>query len=267
MTLHALDGEIGSVDEILFDDEHWTVRYLVVRTGSWLSGRNVLISPLSFEQVNWDDGTLHVSLTRQQVQESPAVNTDLPVSRQWETEYFDYYSYPYYWPGMGGMGMNGWGNYWYPGLLSAQPVDSYRTRHQHEDAEARNHYDAHLRSTKEVTGYGIYATDGHLGRIEDFIVNDDTWRICYLAVDTREWLLGKTVLLPPDWIGMIEWPDQRVTVGVTREQVQNAPEWDTNGPISRDFEERLYTYYARQPPGITSEPNKIIWNFLKSKIG
>jgi sporulation protein YlmC with PRC-barrel domain len=244
--IHALDGEIGRVDEILFDDEHWTVRYLVVETGSWLFGRKVLISPLAFGQLDLDHHTLNINLTREQIEKSPGVETDRPVSRQWEEDYYDYYSWPYYWGGMGGMG--GWGPYWYPGALLAQPFTNVVAPQQRYDDQARNDDDVHLRSTKEVTGYKIAAIDGHLGHVQDFIFDDATWRICYFAVDTRDWWPGKKVLLPPNWIDEVNWPERSVTVDVTRDQVQNAPEWNPDEPISRAFEDQLYGYYARQRP-------------------
>ncbi len=243
-TIHALDGEIGSVDEILFDDAHWTVRYLIVKTGSWLSERKVLISPMSFGKVEQGWHTIHVNLTREQIKNSPDVDTDMPVSRQWETNYFDYYVYPYYWGGMGGMGMSGWGTYWYPGMLLAQPLGNAQTPEQIAEHQAQTHNDAHLRSTKEVTGYGISATDGHIGHVSDFIVDDETWKICYVAVDTRDWWPGKKVLIPPDWIVEVNWPDNRVTLNLTRDQIQNAPEWNVHDPISRTFENALDAYYA-----------------------
>lgn len=239
--VHALDGEIGRVDEILFDDEHWTVRYLIVNTGNWLVGRKVLISPMALGLLDWDRFTLNVNLTREQIRNSPGVEADQPVSRQWEMDYYDYYAWPYYWGGMGG-----WGSYWYPGTLLHADTPPRRGTDQTWDHDA-----AHLRSTKEVTGYGISATDGHLGHIQDFIVNDETWRISYLAVDTQDWWPGKKVLLPPDWIVQVNLAAKNVTVNVTRDQVRNAPEWDPYQPISHTFEDQLYSYYARQHPATT----------------
>ena len=242
LTIQALDGEIGKVVEILFDDAHWTVRYLVVETGSWLFGRKVLISPLAFKDVKWEEYQLHCSLTCKQIKNSPSVDTDEPVSRQWESDYYGYHGWPTYWGSMGR-----WGAYSYPGALLSQPFGSAVTQQTAADP-AREHNDAHLRSTKEVTGYKISATDGHLGHIEDFIIDDETWRINYLAVDTRNWWPGKKVLLPPDWIGSVNWSDRSVTVNVTRDQVRNAPEWGAGQPISRAFEAQLYGYYDRQRP-------------------
>jgi sporulation protein YlmC with PRC-barrel domain len=243
LTLHALDGEVGRVDEILFDDEHWTVRYLIVDTGSWLFGRKVLISPLAFGTLNLELHTLNVNLTRKQIEDSPGVDAHQPVSRQWEGDYYDYYAWPYYWGGMGG-----WGGYWYPGALFAQPVGYTETPQQRAEDQSRDHVDTHLRSTKEVSGYAISATDGHVGHVQDFIVNDETWRISYLVMDLWDWWPGKKVLLPPEWIGEMNWPDKGVTVTVTRKQIQDAPEWIAGQEISRLYEDELYSYYGRQRP-------------------
>ena len=243
LTLHALDGEIGKVSEILFDDERWTVRYLVVETGNWLFGRKVLISPIAFGHVKWEEYTLHVNLTREQVKNSPGVETDEPVSRQWETDYFAYYGWSSYWVGMGGRG-----TYGYPGALFSQPFGIGGLIPQEVRERMEEPGDSHLRSTKEVTGYRIFATDVHFGHIDDFIIDEETWKIHYLAVATGDWWPGKKVLLPPDWIVQVNWLDRSVMVDVTRVQIKNAPQWDFSQTIDRAFEERLYNYYVRQKP-------------------
>ena len=248
-TLRAQDGELGSVDDILFDDELWTARYLVVSTGGWLDGRKVLIAPAALGLLDGDRQTLRVNLTRDQVEGSPSAETEKPVSRQWEMDYHDYYGWPYYWGGMGltgGMALSG--------VQLARAVDDGTSQQETDERardheSARDHQDVHLRSAQEVTGYGITARDGHLGHVEDFLIDDETWKIRYLAVDTRDWWPGKKVLLPLDWIGQVSWPDRTVAAEVTRDQVQNGPEWNPREPISRAFEEQLARYYDGQRLG------------------
>ncbi len=250
--LHANDGELGKVDEILFDDAQWTVRYLVVDTGGWLFGRKVLIPPSALGVLDWDRNLLNVNLTRDQVEGSPAAETDKPVSRQWETDYYDYYLWPHYWGGVGGWGGVGFsGGMALSGVQLSREVGGTLTPQQEADERARHVGDAHLRSTREVTGYEIVALDGHLGHVDDFLVDDSTWVIRYLAVDTRDWWPGKKVLLPPDWIGPTLWPERIVAVAVkvTRDQVRNGPEWHPHEPISPAFEAELSEYYARQRAG------------------
>ena len=178
-TIHATDGDMGSVDEFLFDDEQWTIRYLVVNTGGWLTGRLVLVSPMAFRAVAWDRETFDVALTRQQVEQSPSLATDQPVSRQQEEEYSRYYGYPYYWDGLGL-----WGAGMYPRMAYLSAVDS---TYGATATEAQPTSDPHLRSAREVIGYEIQARDGDLGHVEDFIVDDESWVLRYMVVDTRNW--------------------------------------------------------------------------------
>src|SRR5438105_4575007 len=98
-TLRATDGPIGSVKDCYFDDEHWTVRYLVVHTGAWLMGRDVLISPIAVRRANNEEKYLEVDLSKERVEKSPSIDTAKPISRRHEREYFQYYGWPYYWGG------------------------------------------------------------------------------------------------------------------------------------------------------------------------
>src|SRR5712692_4284272 len=161
-TLHATDGDMGHVAEFLFDDEKWTIRYLVVDTGGWLTGRRVLISPIALGETDRQEHRLHVKLTRQQVEDSPDIETDQSVSRQHEVSYFQYYGWPYYW---GGPYL--WGPAIYPGALIALPSAESSTEKQLAAEEAEG--DPHLRSTGEMAGYRIQARDGEIGHVSDFI--------------------------------------------------------------------------------------------------
>ncbi len=238
-TLLARDGEIGKVEEVLFDDHLWTVRYLVVRTGGWLTGRKVLLPPAVLEGPVSDQRLLSVNLTRGQVERSPVAETDKPVSRQWETDYYDYYVWPYYWAGMGTTGIP-----WYSGGILPEAGEGM-------PEPSPEYTDPHLRSTHEVTGYKIEAQDGPLGHIADFIVDDKTWNIRYLAADTGEWWPGKKVLLPPKWIAQMHWLEHTVQVKVTRAQVQGSPEWNPHQPITVQFEDALIRYDTR-PQAVTT---------------
>jgi len=117
VTIRTTDGEMGTVEQFYFDDETWAIRYLTVETGGWLGGRQVLISPFSVVQADWQARRLDVALTKKQVQNSPDIDTHLPVSRQHEAAYLGYYGYPYYW---GGPYL--WGPAFYPAGL-AVPAD------------------------------------------------------------------------------------------------------------------------------------------------
>src|SRR5262245_39640155 len=203
-TIAATDGEIGSVQDVYFDDVSWTIRYLVVDTGVWLPGRQVLISPRAIHPGTSDNG-VPVALTRHQVENSPSIDVDMPVNRLYEEEYSRYYGYPYYWTGP-----QRWGATPYPGVNPNQPSGAVR------DAMPSDG-DPHLRSARDVMDYYIEATDGDIGHVEDFLVDDQAWAIRYLVVDTRNWWPGKKVVISPEWIKRVSWRDSRVYVDMTRD--------------------------------------------------
>jgi hypothetical protein len=220
-TMHATDGNIGSVDEFLFDDAQWTIRYLVVNTG----GRLVLVSPIAFRAVDWDRGTFDVALTRQQVEQSPSIATDQPVSRQHEEEYACYYSYPYYWDELGM-----WDAGMCPRMADLSVVDAV---YGETATEEQPPGDPHLCSAREVTGYTIQARDGDLGHVEDFIVDDESWVVRYMVVDTRNWWPGKHVLVSTHWIASVRWAQSSVVVNLLRETIKAGPEYDASTLLNR----------------------------------
>jgi len=235
----ATDGVIGEVDDLYFDDEDWAVRYLVVDTGTWLPGRKVLISPLAVGIPDWMGQQLPVSLTKAKVKGSPDIDTRKPVSRQHETAYFGYYGYPYYWEGAGiwGVGM-------YPGVLTNQLRIDW-TRKTRNASAKQPVDDCHLQSAHSVIGYHIHATDGDIGHVEDLLVDDQTWAIRYLLVNTGNWWSGHQVLVTPQWIEAISWPDAEVSVDLTRRAVKDAPSFDSAAQLDRQQEQALYAHYGR----------------------
>ncbi len=198
-TVAATDEDVGRIRDVYFEDEGWTVRWLVVDTGTWLSGRQVLVSPLSFQAKEHEPERLFVTLTRAQVKDSPDVDTDRPVSRQAEIEFSRYYGYPSYWEGP-----YRWGPTPFPGLPGTWPGPSAAPQpnaveREIEDRLAweREHADPHLRSARAVIGYYIEAVDGEIGHVEELVVDDREWAIRYMVVETRNWWPGKKVLVSP----------------------------------------------------------------------
>lgn len=247
-TIHATDGDFGSVDDFLFDDDNWTIRYLVVDTGKWLAGRKVLISPASLQRTHQPDG-IRTGLTKEQIKNSPDIYKHQPVSRQHEAEYLNYFGYPYYW-----YGPSLWGTTVVPFYPAAPRTMGYPDRvtgaagSAAAAPETEPRYeadDAHLRSTGEVMGYYIEATDGEIGHVEDFVVDDESWAIRYMIVDTVNWWPGKKVVVAPEWITGVSWPNSRVSVSLSREQIKTAPEYDPQAMVSREYEDRLYEHYSR----------------------
>ena len=226
------DETIGQVKDIYFDDRHWTVRYLVANTGSWLAGRKVLISPYAVEAVNADRKNIVANLTKKQIEDSPSLDSDKPVSRQFESDYYGYYGWPDYW-----YGSYSWGCYPY----LERNRSKWGQSNQKEQA-----WDHHLRSSHEVTGYHIEAEDGAIGHVDDFIVDGETWEIRYLVVNTSNWWAGKKVLISPLWIERVSWSERKVVIDLNREAIKGSPEFTDQSLVTRDYETSLYGHYNRK---------------------
>lgn len=237
----ASDGDIGRVKEAYFDDRAWAVRYLVVETGSWLNGREVLLSPYAVVQPVGGQRQLHVALTQQQVRSSPPVDTRRPVSRQHERELLRHYRHPEYWDG---------GGLWAMGAMPTPPpvatsaeLEANRAMIERDVREG----DVHLRSSAHVTGYEILARDQTIGRVQDFVFDDASWAIRYLVVDTSAWWQGgKPVLVGVHWADRIDWATQQVHVRLSREEVRSSPVFEDAASIHRDYEMALHQNYQRQ---------------------
>jgi hypothetical protein len=236
----AADGPIGSVEELYFDDERWAVRYFVVDTGKWLPGRLVLVSPFAVQRADRSEGALHLSISREQVRQSPSVDTHRPISRAYEAAYADYFGYPYYW---GGSAL--WGPAPYPAVVGPSLGAEIEARALAQAEAAVPAADEHLRSTRDVTGYHLQALDGKLGHVEDFLIEDDTWAIRYIVVDTSDWWFGKHVLIPPDWVREVDWTKRNLVVDVTRASVKQAPEFDSAEHVNRQWEADYFAHHRR----------------------
>jgi len=249
-TLGATDGEIGHVTDFFFDDQRWTIRYLVVETGSWLMSRKVLISPFSLAPADWEHKRLPVHITREAVKNSPDIDTNKPVSRQHEAQYADYYGYPHYW---GGDSL--WGNGLYTPMMNPPPglsPDALETVRgdllggsARMEPSLQTNDDPHLRSCQAVIGYHLEASDGDIGHVQGMLVEEDNWAIRYLVLDTSNWWLGHQVLIPPDWVSDIRWNDAKVSVNLTRQAIQQSPKFDASTQLTHEQELALYQHYAR----------------------
>ena len=242
-TIGATDGIIGRVKDFYFDDDAWVIRYLVVDAGE--GQRKVLISPISIGQPNWSEKILPVSLTRRQVAHSPDIDTDKPMSRQQEMGYLGYYGYGSYWGG-GGL----WGAGIYPDVLQAG-LQGSGTRtdksasHPEAVAERYRHDDPHLRSGNAVMRYYVHASDGDMGHVAGFLVDEKSWAIRYLIVNTSNWWLGHEPLIAPQWIEHVDWVESTVSVGLTREAIKHSPPYDSAAPLDREHKAGIHTHYGR----------------------
>jgi hypothetical protein len=229
--VESLDGDIGKFSQFYFDDRFWAVRYLEVDTGHWLPGRQVLISPYALGPISREEQSLAIALTRQQIEDSPALSSGQPVSKAFEVSYFEHYGWPAYWEGP-----EPWGasphllrdpGQWLEATVSSQGLE------------------LSLRSTDAVTGFNLEATDGEIGHVEDFIIDDETWEVCYLVIATRNWWPGRKVLISTKWIERVDWSERRVVVAISRESIKNAPEYWEADLVTRDYETRLHRHYDR----------------------
>jgi hypothetical protein len=229
--LDSLDGEIGKVKEFYFDDRHWTIRYLVAETGTWLADRQVLISPYALVVVNNEERNIAIDLTKKQIEDSPSLDSDKPVSRQFEEAYLGFYGLPVYWGG--------------PYMWGAYPYVVRDRKKWKEFTQGEKAWDPHLRSTYDVSGHHIQALDGELGHVQDFIIDDETWAIRYLIVDTHNWWPGKKVLVSPQWIERVSWDESKVFVNLSRETIKQSPEYTEESLLTRDYEIGLHRHYNR----------------------
>lgn len=233
--LDTVDGSIGKVEDFLFDEEYWTVRWMVAGTGNWLPKRKVLISPISLGEPDWQSRLLSVRLTKSEIESAPGLSVDQPVSREYERIFFNHFAWPYYWEGPGM-----WGSAVAPGPLFTPQEKAAKIESSPETEQEEV-----LRSAEEVIGYHIQAQDGEIGHVEDMILDDKHWSVRYMVVDTRNWLPGRKVLVSPEWADAIHWSDRMVTVNLSRAEVKDSPEYDPSAPVNRDYEMRLYDYYGR----------------------
>ena len=247
--IHATDGNIGHVKDFYFDDEAWVLRYLIVDAGTWLSSRNVLISPIAIDHPNWAEKILPVSITKEQVRNSPDIDTDKPVSRQHEILHLGYYGYSYYWGDN-----NVWGGGAYPFMLlpgygglvaPPQAVSSAEMEAYARDEAARHQNDdLHLRSYKEVVNYHIKAEDGDIGHLQGILIDEETWAIRYLIVNTSNWWLGHQVLIAPQWIRDVNWPETTISVNLTQQAVKDAPPYNSAELLNREQELAIFKHYG-----------------------
>ncbi len=229
--IHAQDGNIGEVYDFFFDDETWAVRYLVVDVENWILDRKVLLSPAVCGQPAWELGYFPVTLTREQVKNSPDIDTHKPISRQHQIELHNYYGWPLYWHA--------------PGPYTIPPVPHISETGQEKASNREDDRDSHLRSMREVKNYRIRATGGEIGHVSDFLIDDKRWIIRYIVVDTGNWLTGKKRVIAPLWVEKIRWEESKIYVDLSRDVIKKSPEYDPSIPVSREYEIALYEYYCR----------------------
>ena len=236
----ASDGELGTVSDFLFDDASWLVRWLAVDTSNWLTGRKVLLPTSVLGRLDLKGEQFSVKLSRQQVKDSPDVDADGALSRQVETNLYEHYGWsPYLGTGVliGGHGCA-------KGAMTMAPALEPVRREENIVPIRPSEGDRHLRSIEAVTGCHIHATDGEIGHVDDFLLEDTDWSIRYLIVNTSNWWSGQKVLISPRSAREFEWADKLVNLDVDRQRVKDSPAYDTSITVDGAYEEKFLTYYG-----------------------
>jgi sporulation protein YlmC with PRC-barrel domain len=235
--IEATDGRIGTVVDFLFDDGSWKIRWLVVDCGSWLEGRKVLIHPSAISYAGFKYERFEVTLTKAQVDGSPALLEHQPVSQQMQSRLYDYYGWDPDWSGSYFGGMSGG--------VEAPPYLGSQMRAEPRTAGATPQGgDPHLRSVVEVIGYYIQATDGEIGHVENLMLDNEDWSLQYLIVNTSNWWFGKSVLIALHAVILIDWFSRKVQLDVPREKVKLSPPWDPLVALDESSRTDLHAHYG-----------------------
>ena len=222
--LVTTDGKLDGCRDFLFDDRDWVVRYVVADTRRWRPGRKVLLSPMVLGRPDWESRHIPVMLSKAEIETSPDLAEDAPVSKAYETRWHEHYGFAPYW--------------------GASRIGSSAARHIVEN-EVDAEHEEHLCSVAEVGDYHVLARDGRAGRVVDFIVDDETWAIRWLAVGTRRWPSRRDVLIEPRSVTAIRWADRDVFVDLTKRALAECPEYDPDAPVNRATATLLWDYGGR----------------------
>lgn len=216
-TIHALDGDVGTLEDFYFDDRLWVVRYVVARTGPWVNRRHVVLSVMSLLAPDWESARVPVKLAREQIRNSPDIGRHPEVSRALEAQLLSYYGYPYYWAGDAL-----WGRVSNPVLAAEESVGALPT--PPEGAAAS---ETHLHSCADVVGYHLHARDGEIGHVDDFLIDPTAWAIDALVIDTSNWIGGRSVPVAPSSIARVDWAARAVRVNLSRDTIASTAEHGT----------------------------------------
>jgi hypothetical protein len=230
--IEADDGALGKIDDFLFEDTNWSIRWLVVDTRHWLTNRKVLLPTVALGHLDSDQKEFSVRLTRKQVADSPDIDTDLPVSRQMETNIFDTYGWSPYWG-------NGYLTSGFCSMLAPAMPPPTLAEHAFRDTENRDG-DSHLRSVGQIVNYDIHARDGEIGHLSDVLISDADWSIRYLVVDTGTWWGGKKVLIPPRWVQRVDWIAAEISLNVDRAALQERPHYTSETVVDAGYELQIH---------------------------
>jgi hypothetical protein len=219
----AKDGDIGHCVDFLVDPVNWSVRYFVVEAGPWLSGRRLILSPLALSKAEWTSRRMVLDASRTQVETAPVLEDDALLSREHEMDLFRHY----------GWSING-----------LSPISDEAPR---SDRSRPPPLGPALRSVKNVLSYGLEAEGNPAGQVDDFIVDDDSWFLQYLVVESQSWLSGRKVLAPTEHIVGVDWEARSLELALPIAAIEEAPEYHPTAPV---YDTRVLRAPASERPSI-----------------
>ncbi|MFW5814285.1 MAG: hypothetical protein ACOCWX_02455 [Spirochaetota bacterium] len=234
--IQATDGQIGKVRTFLFDEDQWVLRYIVAEYGFLFFGGHVLLSPISVTGTVEDGQEITVGLTKKQIKDAPSADLARPISRRKEEQFHRYYQIPVYW---GGAGL--WGSAMTPmeaGTVSYGPATE-------EEPIAAGEDEYHLRSTREVEGYKVHTSDGEVGTVAGFLIEDTTWAVRYLRIETKDEIGDGSLYVSPHWVDEISWIERKLSLGINNERLSRVPTVGVQGTPTRDEEEKLHEFFGQ----------------------
>lgn len=239
--VHGRDGKFGKVDDFYFDQRQFVVRYLVLDTGNWLKQEETLISTQAIDDIDFDGKKIMVDLTTDQLEGSPSIKKNEPISKVKEKEIIEYFGWPDYWT----KSHSSDSELIHAGTTERKKLLDFKILEKEKEAEEKAEK-TNLRSVEEVRGYKIHAKDDNFGHVKDFFADEESWVIRYLLIDTRKIMDGKFVLIAPDWIQSISWQGKEIFVNKEKEEIEAAPEYEeekSEDLIHKSYEEILYDHY------------------------
>ncbi len=235
-TIQATDGEKGKVHDILFDDKTWVTRYLEADLGTFFSQKRVLIPRFHLREPIWEEKHFPVNLTVKKIEESPDMESNLPFSRLYEKALMKHYDLKPYWP----INVSAY-------TARKSMMNPNQPLQTPDNTLEEDKIETHLRSFNEIQGYAVHAADERFGHINDLIIDDVDWQIMYVIVDTNNlfpW--SKKVMIPIETVDKISFLNREASIKLSKETIENAPEYDPEAPVNAEYEKVLYDFFGRK---------------------
>lgn len=259
-TMSAQDGELGQLSDFFVDSHTLQLRYFVGDTRTWFFGGKVLLSTKSFQDINKEDSFITINATKQQIKDSPKPDEHAPINQFYEKELNNHYGWPTYWGTPAVPVTSTYGTNAAAGAPLIPPVyvpnsenpnemgQTIKRGTEEQRIEEIHQEQSHLFSIDELRGYHVHAKGGEVGKVIDFVIEkSDDWYVRYLVIDTGGFMKKEPVLISMSVLKDVTWFDKSLTIGIDKKLIDSAPEHDKEKPISREYEQALYTHYNLTP--------------------